>query len=120
MAVDAVLLLSVLVSLLVYMYTKQQVPSLIPTWAELFHCFLSCIVYLRGAFWVPTSNGTLIHILTGIQTSSFHFLMNSGRSASFSSTGYLLLSVNLSSPNIAPGDPQGQPPDPEFLHCSIL
>lgn len=64
MAVDAILLLSVLVSLLVYVYTKQQVPSLIPTWAELFHCLLSCIVYLRGAFRVPTYNGTLIHILT--------------------------------------------------------
>lgn len=49
MAVDALLLLSVLVSLLVYVYIKHQMCSLIPFCEELFHCLLSWIVYLPGA-----------------------------------------------------------------------
>lgn len=128
MAVDALLLLSVLVSLLVYVYIKHQMRSLIPFCEELFHCLLSWIVCLPGAVWVLTYNGTLIHVLTSIQTPSFHLLMNSGCSAGFSFTGYLVSStfhapasvVNPPSPSVAPGDPQCQPPDPEFLHCSLL
>lgn len=93
MAVDAFLLLSVLVSLLVHVYVKHQMCSLIPFCEELFHCLLSWIVYLPGAVWVPTYNGTLIHVLTSIHTPSFHLLMNSGCSAGFSFTGYLVSST---------------------------